>query len=152
MQMIIEMLGYPNESELRIFNEGRDKDILNSMPKRQGKNFAEVFEGQNPDGIDLLKKMLTFDPLKRITVNEALQHPYLKELHDEEDEFTTDVVSAFDFDFEIYDLNKHEYIDLLYEEVLLYHSDEVLKQYMGEKKQYPDGILHQKFPVDKFKS
>lgn len=86
--------------------------------------------------------MLTFDPVKRITVDEALKHPYLKELHDEEDEYTTDTVSAFDFDFEIYDLSKHEYIDLLYEEVELYHSDEVLKQYMDEKKKYPNGILH----------
>lgn len=41
--MIIEMLGYPNESELKIFTENRDKEILKSMPKKQGKNFEEVF-------------------------------------------------------------------------------------------------------------
>jgi len=36
--------------------------------------------------IDLLKKMLTFDPTKRITVEEALNHPYLQALHCPEDE------------------------------------------------------------------
>lgn len=45
-----------------------------------------------------------FDPNKRITVEEALEHPYLAELHCPEDEPTTVPVSAFDFDFEIYDL------------------------------------------------
>jgi len=36
--------------------------------------------------IDLLRKLLTFDFTKRITVEEALQHPYLAELHFPEDE------------------------------------------------------------------
>ena len=36
--------------------------------------------------IDLMKKMLVFDPFKRITVADALEHPYLKELHSPEEE------------------------------------------------------------------
>jgi len=38
--------------------------------------------------IDLLRKLLTFDFTKRITVEEALKHPYLAELHFPEDEVT----------------------------------------------------------------
>jgi serine/threonine protein kinase len=33
-----------------------------------------------PEGLDLLKKMLTYDPSKRITAEHALQHPYFNEL------------------------------------------------------------------------
>ena len=36
--------------------------------------------------IDLLQKMLSFDPLSRITVHEALYHPWLATYHDETDE------------------------------------------------------------------
>jgi serine/threonine protein kinase len=36
--------------------------------------------------IDLLKKLLTFDAAKRITVEEALRHPYLSALHCPDDE------------------------------------------------------------------
>ena len=36
--------------------------------------------------MDLLKKLLIFDPIKRITVDEALAHPYLQALHCAEDE------------------------------------------------------------------
>ena len=36
--------------------------------------------------IDLLEKMLVFNPKKRITIDECLKHPYLIELHFPEDE------------------------------------------------------------------
>jgi serine/threonine protein kinase len=71
--------------------------------------------------------MLTFDPKHRISVDDALKHPYLAALHCPEDEPVTEPVSAHDFDFEIYSLRKEEYKDLIYEEIMLYHSDEMLK-------------------------
>lgn len=40
------------------------------------------FPDANEDAISLLKKMLILDPARRITVDEALQHPYLASLHD----------------------------------------------------------------------
>ena len=40
----------------------------------------------SPLGLDLLAKMLKFDPAERINVDEALAHPYLAALHDPEDE------------------------------------------------------------------
>lgn len=36
--------------------------------------------------IDLLNKLLEFDPSKRIDVDQALAHPYLSAYHDEDDE------------------------------------------------------------------
>ncbi len=36
--------------------------------------------------MDLLDKMLTFNPHKRITVEQALAHPYLEQYYDPEDE------------------------------------------------------------------
>ena len=47
----------------------KNKDFIKSLPRRKGKDFATVFKGANPDAIDLIKKMLTFDPSKRITVD-----------------------------------------------------------------------------------
>ena len=59
-----------------------------------------MFPSVNPLALDLLKKLLAFDPSKRITVDQALDHPYLASLHFPEDEPTIVPVSAFDFDFE----------------------------------------------------
>ena len=36
--------------------------------------------------LDVLEKMLTFNPNKRITVDEALAHPYLEQYYDPDDE------------------------------------------------------------------
>jgi hypothetical protein len=100
----------------------------------------------------LLKRFLEFDPTKRITVEKALEHPYLENLHVPEDEPTTEQLSAFDFDYEIYDLKKEEYKDLIYEEILLYHSEEMLREYIENKKKYPDGMLHLKYGGQKKKA
>lgn len=44
--------------------------------------------------IDLLRKLLTFEASKRITIDEALRHPYLSALHFPDDEvFTITYVS-----------------------------------------------------------
>lgn len=55
----------------------KNKEFIQSLPRRKGKDFNTIFKGANPDAIDLMKKMLTFDPIKRITVDEALAHPYM---------------------------------------------------------------------------
>ena len=86
-----------------------------------------VFKEANPDAIDLIRRMLTFDPAKRITVEQALEHPYMSQLHFPDDEPTSDFVSAFDFDFEIYKLRKEDYKDLIYEEIMLYHDESLVK-------------------------
>jgi serine/threonine protein kinase len=58
----------------------------------------------------LLDKLLQFDPSKRLTAKEALQHPYMAELHDPNDEvggggagvllFEPDAREMFNFDWE----------------------------------------------------
>jgi len=73
-----------------------------------------------------LKKMLVVDPEQRITVKDALEHPYLQDLHDADDEPETDALSPHDFDFELYDLSYEQLKDLLFDEILLYHDEHKL--------------------------
>ena len=40
----------------------------------------------DPNAVDLLKKMLVFNPTKRVSAAEALQHPFFDSLHDPADE------------------------------------------------------------------
>lgn len=89
--------------------------------------------------------MLKFDPEKRITVEDALKHPYLADLHFEDDEPAAETVHAFDFDFELYDLDQEDYKQLVYEEIMLYHDGEAYDQYDENKKNNPLGKLHERF-------
>ena len=58
----------------------------------------ELFPGAPADALDLLDKLLDMNPLTRITVDEALEHPYLESMHDPEDEPIFE--GKMDFDFE----------------------------------------------------
>jgi mitogen-activated protein kinase 7 len=70
--------------------------------------FNHIFPKANPQGtffltiliiaLDLLERLLAFDPAQRITVEEALEHPYLSIWHDPNDE--PDAPAPFEFDFE----------------------------------------------------
>ncbi len=100
LNMITKLLGNPSAKLVNQIENEKNKEFVLQLPKRDGKNFDELFKGANANAIDLLKKMLTYDPADRITIKEALQHPYLKQLHFPDDEPETEPVSAFDFDFE----------------------------------------------------
>lgn len=45
-------------------------------------NLGVKFPDANADAIGLLSKMLILDPARRMTVDQALEHPYLASLHD----------------------------------------------------------------------
>ena len=44
--------------------------------------------------LDLLDKLLTFNPNKRITVEQALAHPYLEQYYDPSDEVSAEVFNS----------------------------------------------------------
>lgn len=105
-------------------------------------DFEGIFSSWDSVAVDLLRKMLRYNPVERITIEEALNHEFIGDLHYEPDEPTTVPVSAFDFDFELYDLSIEEQKSLIYDEIMLYHSRKAQKKYVSDKKKYPKGMLH----------
>lgn len=61
--------------------------------------FQRLFPNANPDALDILDKMLAFDPSRRIWVEDALEHRYLQVWHDASDEPAC--TKPFEFYFEI---------------------------------------------------
>lgn len=120
------------------------KKLIKNLPKnkKNGKDFGKIFAFADNQAIDLLKKLLIFDPDKRITVNQALSHPYLADLHLEEDEPSRESVDYLDFEFEDHNLTTQQLKDLLYEEILLYHDKEFYQNYEKKKKNRDSLILH----------
>ncbi|KAG6891201.1 hypothetical protein C0995_008453 [Termitomyces sp. Mi166 len=59
---------------------------VRSLPFKRKIPFRKILPIADPQALDLLAKMLAFDPGDRITVPQALEHPWLASYHDESDE------------------------------------------------------------------
>ena len=58
------------------------------MPHKAKVPWSRLYPNAEEKALDLLDKMLTFNPNKRISVEEALAHPYLEQYYDPADEVT----------------------------------------------------------------
>ena len=83
---MLDILGSPTPDEINSFPNVQTRDFLKGLEKKKPRPLETLFKGANPLAIDLLSKLLKFDPSKRITIEEALAHQYLKELHYPSDE------------------------------------------------------------------
>jgi len=68
------------------------------MAKHPRKPLRSVFPKANVEAVDLVDKMLNYDPQARPQAVEALAHPWLKEQHDPAQEPVADKVIDFEFD------------------------------------------------------
>ncbi|KAI8983708.1 MAP kinase [Pilobolus umbonatus] len=101
LNQILGILGSPDEETLMRVGSDRAQVYIRSLPRMPKIPFENLYPNANPLAIDLLNKLLEFDPSKRINVEEALSHPYLSAYHDEDDEPINP--RAFDFTFEVHD-------------------------------------------------
>ena len=88
----------------------RAREYIRSLPFKKKIPMKAMFPKTSDLALDLLEKLLAFNPVKRITVEEALRHPYLEPYHDPEDEPTAEAIPEefFDFDKNKDNLTKEE--------------------------------------------
>lgn len=72
-------------------------DILKKKKKKKTILIDEKFKNVDENTIDLLKKMLAFEPSKRITAREAINHPFLVDFREPEFETTREPINPLEF-------------------------------------------------------
>jgi serine/threonine protein kinase len=83
MRLIIEIIGSPEERDMNFLTSQYARRYITSLPPKKRVSFAELYPDANPHAIDLLERLLLFNPHRRLSVCEALEHPYFASLHDE---------------------------------------------------------------------
>lgn len=68
----MQLIGTPSEAEMEFLNENA-KRYIRQLPLYRRQSFVEKFPHVNPAAIDLVEKMLTFDPRRRLTGEEPLK-------------------------------------------------------------------------------
>ena len=75
---IFRTLGTPNEKTWP--GVSKLKDYKKTFPNWAATNFTSTIPGLDQNGVDLLLRMLVYDPSERITAKEALAHPYFNDV------------------------------------------------------------------------
>ena len=123
IRMMFSVTGFPDRKE---YNEVKKEcriqidydDLLQEKIKKK-KNIVQMVSAYCHDevAIDLLLKLLQFNPKKRLTAIEALEHPYVADFHNPEEELLCDhkIDVPLDDDNKF---SKEEYRQKLYDIVL----------------------------------
>ncbi|CAI9094144.1 OLC1v1029833C2 [Oldenlandia corymbosa var. corymbosa] len=121
LKLITELLGTPDDASLRFLQSDNARRYVRQLPQYPKQQLSGRFPNMSPMAIDLLDKMLVFDPSKRITVDEALSHPFLKSLHDINDEPVCP--RPFHFDFEQPSITEDNIKELIWKESVKFNPD-----------------------------
>ncbi|KAF8336532.1 mitogen activated protein kinase Tmk3 [Cantharellus anzutake] len=118
--IITELLGTPPDDVIESIASENTLRFVQSLPKRERVPFRNKFKNTDEDALDLLEKMLVFDPHKRINATEALSHSYVAPYHDPTDEPVA--AEPFDWSFNDADLPVDTWKVMMYSEILDFHQ------------------------------
>jgi len=125
LRVIFKIIGTPEESDLTNVLNTDAVNFIKRLKKRERKDFASHFTSASPEAIDLLEKIFVFDPAKRITVDEALNHPFFDKFY--EDNFVNSesvyVGLPFDSAFEDHVGTKEALQTEMFAEILHFRPD-----------------------------
>ncbi|CAM8889350.1 unnamed protein product [Rhodiola kirilowii] len=119
--LITELLGSPEDKDLGFLRSDNARKYIKKLSHCPKQQFLKKFPNMPPLAADLAERMLVFDPCKRITVEEALNHPYLISLHEINEEPTCPC--PFNFDFEQSSLSEADIKDLIWRETVAYNPE-----------------------------
>ncbi|NXD00783.1 MK15 kinase, partial [Certhia familiaris] len=128
IEQILRVIPAPSPEDILALQSEYKASVINHMSSRQRVAFEEIFPSSTPlPALDLLKKLLVFNPDKRLTAEEALQHPYVRRFHcpSREPSLDFDVVLPLGDDVQ---LSVTEYRNKLYEMILEKKSKSLSKE------------------------
>lgn len=86
LDKIVDVIGTPSDADIAAVGSSAAQKYIKKKSFRPAPDWKTKYPNASPLALDLLQKMLVFNPNKRITVAGAMRHPFLESLHDEVDD------------------------------------------------------------------
>lgn len=121
MNLIFQVLGTPEGDDLLAISNDKALEYIKGLKKCPKVPFSTLYPKATPAALDLMEKLLKFNPANRISVDQALAHPYFKGLHNPKYEPVCTV--PFNFDFEATCDTKKEIQDHMWHEIYCFRPE-----------------------------
>lgn len=76
LAVIFEVIGTPNDDDMAYVTDAKAIGYLKSFQNIDRLDMGQKYPGANAEALDLLNRMLQFNPYFRVSVDEALEHPF----------------------------------------------------------------------------
>ena len=131
---VVEVTGKPSKEDIESINSELASVMLENIVVKKKNSLKNLYPKATAEELDLLEKLLQFNPNKRINVREALEHNYVKEFHSNyaDTEIESDKFINVPIDDNVR-ISAKDYRKKLYDEVLK-RKKEIRKKMTANKK------------------
>eukprot|EP00403_Amphidinium_massartii_P020541 CAMPEP_0178401356 /NCGR_PEP_ID=MMETSP0689_2-20121128/16260_1 /TAXON_ID=160604 /ORGANISM="Amphidinium massartii, Strain CS-259" /LENGTH=482 /DNA_ID=CAMNT_0020022175 /DNA_START=96 /DNA_END=1544 /DNA_ORIENTATION=- len=117
LDRIMQVTGYPTQTDIESMKSAFAGTMLESLPKCRPRPLNEMFPRASAEALDLMRLCFQFNPSARITAKESLQHSFVVQFHNPEEEIDCPHAIQIPIDDNT-KLKVHDYRDQIYNEVL----------------------------------
>jgi len=121
MKLIFEQLGTPKGDDLDFITNKQAIKYVKKMGDIEKVDWKKTFPKATKESLDLLDRMLHFNPKKRISVKDALDHPYMEKVRIEE--YENDSKTMLDMSFEDIYLSKNNLQAMIWKEICYFRPE-----------------------------
>jgi len=90
LDRILELTGQPSDEDLESIQSPFALTMLDTLPPVTKRSYKELYPAASEEALDMLQHLLSFNPNKRYTAEDALEHPYVAAFHNPEEEYSSD--------------------------------------------------------------
>jgi mitogen-activated protein kinase 15 len=82
LERVIAFTGPPNQNDIECMNSTFTQTMLSNLSYTKPRfTLEEKLEGAPPDAIDLVKRLVCFNPEDRLSAEQCLEHEYVAQFH-----------------------------------------------------------------------
>jgi len=135
LNLIFNAIGTPTANDTKFITNEHALSYIRNLQPRQPTPMKHLVQTDDADCLDLLTKMLKFNPHERISIDDALQHPFLRVYYEWNNNHNFTPPKQWDSSFETFlqdsDLTKLAIQQYLLREIFEFHP--TLKPNLGRR-------------------